>query len=343
MEWTQFNNKMRIIFLYALFSICSNAVFSQDTIKAKRYFTYDSTEIFLTKDELSVKLPVNLNPVFDYPIRDISVCMGPDSVYYMTGTTGYPDWWAVTGDIQIWKSKDLKNWEPLITKPRKRSMVWNIDRDGSKWNKVITLRDGAPFRPLWAPEIQYFNNTFWLTYSIPLKGNSILKSTSGKAEGPYVVALKKDAPLTTDIDGMLFKDDDGKIYSVAGSGNITLLNNDCSKAIGKTILAKPANANHVGFEGAFLFKKDKKYYLAAAEFVNGEYHCFVATADSIYGPYSNRYLAIPHAGHNSFFKDAAGNWWATFFGNDKTAPFKERPALLRIEFDDKGRIKPLYE
>jgi beta-xylosidase len=142
---------------------------------------------------------------------------------------------------------------------------------------------------------------------------------------------------------MLFKDDDGKIYSVAGPGNITLMNNDCSKAIGKTMLAKPANAKHTGFEGAFLFKKDKKYYMAAAEFVNGEYHCFISTADSIYGPYSNRYLAIPHAGHNSFFKDTAGNWWATFFGNDKTAPFKERPALMRIEFDVNGRIRLLPE
>ncbi len=334
---------MKSVFLNLLLFICSSNCFSQDTVTTKRYFAYDSSEVFLSEAELSIKLPSTLKPVLDYPMRDISICMGPDSIYYMTGTTGYPDWWAVTSDIQIWKSKDLKNWEPLITKPRKRTAVWNIDRDGAEWAKKIIFRDDAPFRPLWAPEIHYFNNTFWLTYSIPKKGNSILKSITGKAEGPYVPALKKDVPITADIDAMLFKDDDGKIYSVAGPGNITLLNNDCSKAIGKTILAKPANAKHVGFEGAFLFKKDKKYYMAAAEFVNGQYHCFIATADSIYGPYSNRYLAIPHAGHNSFFKDIAGNWWATFFGNDKLAPFRERPSLMRIEFDANGRVRLLPE
>ena len=46
------------------------------------------------------KLPL-LKPLFDYPIRDTSFCVGHDKAYYLTGTTGPPDWWAVTGDIQV--------------------------------------------------------------------------------------------------------------------------------------------------------------------------------------------------------------------------------------------------
>ena len=65
-----------------------------------------------------------------------------------------------------------------------------------------------------------------------------------------------------------------------------------------------------------------------------------ASADSIYGPYGNTYLAIPHGGHNTLFKDAQGNWWSTFFGNDPQAPFRERPAILPIHVDANGKIQP---
>lgn len=312
-----------------------NTAFCQSQIK--KYYALDSTQVMYTQDELNLKLPEFLKPVMDYPIRDVSICKGPDDLYYMTGTTGDPDMWAVTGDIKIWKSADLHHWLPVITKPRKRSTVWNADRDGT-WERKIQLRDGAPFRPLWAPEIQYFNHTFWLTYCLPRLGSGILKSTSGKAEGPYEKTLATDAPFNEDIDPALFKDDDGKTYFVSGEGKINPLKDDLSGASGAAVLAVPANAKHVGFEGAFLFKRNGIYYMSCAEFVNGDYHCFVASSTHIYGPYSNRYLVIPHGGHNTFFKDKTGQWWATFFGNDKNAPFRDRPALIKVEFDQNNKI-----
>jgi hypothetical protein len=66
-----------------------------------------------------------------------------------------------------------------------------------------------------------------------------------------------------------------------------------------------------------------------------------ASSDSIYGPYGARYLAIPHAGHNTLFRDKAGAWWSTFFGNcTGSPPFRERPAILRIALDAGGRSRP---
>lgn len=70
------------------------------------------------------------------------------------------------------------------------------------------------------------------------------------------------------------------------------------------------------------------------------YNCMVATADDLSGPWSEAYLAIPHGGHNVFFQDKQGHWWATFFGHDSLAPFRERPAILRINMDDERRIEP---
>jgi hypothetical protein len=111
----------------------------------------------------------------------------------------------------------------------------------------------------------------------------------------------------------------------------------------KPRLLKPANNDQVGFEGAFMTKIDGKYVLIAADFIDGDYHCMAAAADKIEGPYGDRYLAIPHGGHNMLFKDLEGRWWSTFFGSDDRAPFKERAAILRIESDGKGHIRPAKE
>jgi hypothetical protein len=60
-------------------------------------------------------------------------------------------------------------------------------------------------------------------------------------------------------------------------------------------------------------------------------------------PYSPRYEAIPHGGHNMFFKDEQGQWWSTFFGSDPEAPVLERPCILLVRVSDKGRIEPKHE
>ena len=97
-------------------------------------------------------------------------------------------------------------------------MVWNIDRDGA-WEKRIPTRDGAPFRPLWAPEIAFIKGAYWICYSIPLGvGGGVLKSASGKPEGPYK-AMFQNAPAVNAIDLALFADDDGKVYLLWGAGN----------------------------------------------------------------------------------------------------------------------------
>ena len=57
----------------------------------------------------------------------------------------------------------------------------------------------------------------------------------------------------------------------------------------------------------FLFKAGGRYYLCCAEQIDGRYSCMVATSTNLCGPYSARYEAIPHGGHNTFFRDASGS------------------------------------
>jgi len=75
----------------------------------------------------------SIKPLFDYKLRDPSICTGPDGTYYLTGTTannpaGNTDttgWWYKNEGIRIWKSKDLKKWEPM-------GLVWSLDK-GATW------------------------------------------------------------------------------------------------------------------------------------------------------------------------------------------------------------------
>jgi hypothetical protein len=90
----------------------------------------------------------------------------------------------------------------------------------------------------------------------------------------------------------------------------------------------------------FIFKANGLYHLACAENFAGRYSCAIAASTNLFGPYRERYEALPHAGHNMFFQDERGQWWSTFFGSDRGAPWQERPGILPIAFGPQGRVQP---
>jgi xylan 1,4-beta-xylosidase len=253
--------------------------------------------------------------------------VGGDGDYYLTGTTGFPTWWKTNEGVRVWKSSDLENW-------RLMGLVWEIEQ--GTWQKEMH----GDRRALWAPDIHFLKGTSWITFCMNFGGAGLLKSTTGKAEGPYV-DVHPDGPITDRIDASLFMDDDGKVYFVWQNGLIARMNDEMTGLAEEPRLLKPANHKQVGFEGAYVTKKDGKYYLICADFIGGDYQCMVASSDRVYGPYGPRYLAVPHGGHNMFFTGREGRWWATFFGNDPRARFRERPAILRIELDATGQVKPM--
>lgn len=298
----------------------------------------------------SGKLPV-LRKLMETPLRDTSLCRGPDGTWYLTGTV--EPFWAYNEGIKLWKSKDLVRWEPL-------GFVWKYG--ASPWHaKYLKAR-----KPLWAPEVHYLKGTFWLTYSLPgwdgtgrTSGSGLLKSTSGRPEGPYQ-DVQPHERMGDEIDASLFADDDGSVYFLWHSGKIARMKPDMSGLAEpyhwlKTTASDPnpkhhsglcagifgkGSFDHVGYEGMFLFKANGRYYLCCGEQFEGRYSCAVATSEKLLGPYGPRYEAIPHAGHNMFFQDEHGQWWSSYFGSDRAAPWQERPGVLPIEFDAAGRIRP---
>ncbi|AKJ65475.1 glycosyl hydrolase [Kiritimatiella glycovorans] len=334
------------------------------------------------------RMPDSVRPLLDTFMRDPQVCAGPDGWYYMTGTTEAPgmDPWHINDGIRLWKSRDLKHWTPM-------GLVWDLDeargwqrfyyvydKDGSTPGRLVAPEDLTAEmrstlrvrRAVWAPEIHYLKSqgTFFLTacinHNIHLPREQwaghkhwgatfVLRSTSGRADGPYVDP-HPSAPLTGGIDSSLFEDDDGTVYLACQGSSIARFREDMSGlAEGPWDPRETPFPREAYAEGAFLFKARDRYRLVKTywSFAEGDrftyaqhpapkkysYDPLLATADSIRGPYGPRHNTITGGGHGNFFCDHQGRWWACVFfnpanklaGNERYAC---RPALVRMQWVD---------
>jgi beta-xylosidase len=305
-------------------------------IHGPQWFRYNEQ---VTGSAVKAGLIPNLKPLIpDMQIRDTIVILGGDGNYYLTGSSG-ADIWDHNDGVEIWRSPDLKKWDYV-------GLVWSFEKDAT-WEKNWRWHH-KPVRALWAPELHYIKSkkNYFITTSMPPGNRGILKSTTGKPEGPYVNALANDGFFPGNIDGTLFEDDDGKVYNTCGGGNtIYLMKEDMSGFEGeghRITYEKPADGSwtrsSVGQEGASLFKRNGKYYLGGAAFYQGRYSSVCAISDTIYGPYHDWHEAVPCGGGTDYFQDKEGNWWCAFFGNDNQSPFREKPAIVKIEFDAEGKI-----
>ncbi|HEY7091105.1 MAG TPA: family 43 glycosylhydrolase [Tepidisphaeraceae bacterium] len=280
-----------------------------------------------------------LRPIWELHLRDTCICLGGDGMYYMTGSSG-DNIWDRNDGVELWRSSDLRKWDYL-------GLVWSIERDGT-WEKQWKESRGRSIRAVWAPEIHYLKSkkNYFITLCMASGGTEILKSSSGKPEGPYVSTLNPNQRLTGGIDATIFEDDDGKIYFTWGrGGQIGLMKDDLSGFDGEpkqVTFEKPENhiwtRDEVCNEGVFLFKREGKYYLTGAAFYKDRYSSVAAVADSVFGPYKMWHEAVPCGGGTDYFQDKDGTWFCTYFGNDEQSPWREKPGLVKVEFNDMGAI-----
>jgi beta-xylosidase len=254
-------------------------------------------------------------------IRDTFIMLGHDRQYYLTGTSGNMD------GINLWRSKDLKRFEFV-------KQVWTPRADTNLWY------NSDPQRLVWAPELHYLKGTYWIPFCVSSgkQGkNSLLKSTSGKPEGPYELAFSENNGVDADIDSSLFADTDGTVYYVWQDGKIRRMNSEMNGFAGETRRIIPVDGRRVGYEGASLVKAGKWYILTAAEWngggnrSDGTYDMMYSCATNLEGPWRPRRVAVPHAGHGALFRDKGGRWHASFFGNDRTAPFRAMPGVVPLD------------
>ena len=290
-----------------------------------------------------------IKPALELHLRDGVITLGGDGNYYLTGSSG-DNIWAYTAGVELWKSKDLKKWDYV-------GLVWDIDKEAEDWVKEWRQHPKRAVRAVWAPEMHYINNNYYICFSMCPDGIGILKSTTGKPEGPYVNAFKEKGSIAKGIDPTLFQDEDGKVYFTYGAAKeIVQLKDDLSGFAGdfKKVnftdydLTPTHHAekcvtrgmHDLGHEGAVLFKRNGKYYLGAADNYETRYSTCLAVSDHLYGPYEHRHESVPTAGGTGFFKDKKGNWWSTYFGNDSQVQFREKVGLIKVDFTKSGKVRP---
>jgi hypothetical protein len=274
-----------------------------------------------------------LRPIWELHLRDTIINKGGDGYYYMSGSSG-DNIWDVTSGMELWRSKDLQQWDYV-------GLVWSFVKDAT-WEKNA--------RYVWAPEIHYVRGNYYFAYCVAGGqggGTGILKSSTGKPEGPYVYALTNDARIGGGIDATLFEDDDGSVYFTSGgAGSIRKMLPDLSGFDGPAhniTYEKPVDGswarNTIAMEGASLFKHNGIYYLGGAGFYQGRYSSVVAMSTNVFGPYTNWQEAVPCGGGGNYFQGPDGFWYCTYFGNDDQSPWREKPGIVRIAFEPDGRIK----
>ena len=284
----------------------------------------------------------------DYPVRDTCVTfVAALDTYFLIGTTGSPTWWSSNKGVQLWRSADMRSWSAIGTRTlpgEQFPFVWTFESDRTWQN----LTSGTP--ALWAPELHYIDGTFFIPYCVSGSptGTGLLRSTSGRPEGPYA-DVKPAAPLTTQIDASLFQDPaSSTVFFLHQNGLISAMNADMTDLLpnNETLLVA-ADGQAAGFEGVFALPWQGAVFVEAARFEDlgaGQvYSCHVmrSLTGSIYGPFGPSYLLDPHCGHSVLFADREGQLWSTVFGNDATAPFHERPGAFRIEVNETGQLVPV--
>lgn len=219
----------------------------------------------------------------------------------------------------------------------------------------------APAAYLWAPDIQYFNDRYYLYYTatettLPGGGSAIGVATSASPAGPWAdsgapVVAPTPAPCCADsrrwtFDPAVVADTDGRRYLFFGSffGGIA-----ARRLSADGLRTDPASERPITvanrYEGTSIVRHGQYWYLfaSATSCCNGPltgYAVFVGRSASLLGPYADREdvsLLDGRAGgtpvltasgnrwvgpgHNAVFTDSAGRDWFLYHAIARDDPY----------------------
>jgi beta-xylosidase len=316
--------------LAAMLALCSSALGEE-----KRKPPAD--DIFLdhpSMDKNATVLPAeNARPVESFfssrSLLDVSIARAANDEWFLTGTVLRD---LPRDGIQLWTTTDRRNWRPL-------GIVH------AKGERIA------------APDIAVRGDTLYLTYA---DASGCARVARGLVARPADAYQTSPCLIENASDVSLFVDDDGSAYLLWGAGMIARLQADMQRLAETPRFLKPDPAvfatnppagkdwpvrTRVGSAGASMFKDDGRYVLVANE-VTGRMRSptddvFMAEGPTPHGPFSLRYLAVPHAGQSSIVRDAQGALYASYNPRceDDFALFCEQVGLVPLERSPNGRLR----
>lgn len=237
--------------------------------------------------------------------------------FYMTHTSHsyYPG-------LLIWHSKDLKKWTPVT-----RALHENVGT-------------------VWAPDIAYANDKFYIYFPTNLGGNYVV--TADHIEGPWSAPAKL---AVNGIDPGHIADTEGNRYLyVNGGGYVTLAKDGLSATSkekyiyqGWEIPRDWAVECHCLESPKLFFHKGYYYMVSAQGGTSGPstgHMAVVARSKNVEGPWENSpYNPLIHTydpndewvskGHATLFDDAQGNWYAVYHAYKREERPQGRSTLIQ--------------
>lgn len=268
------------------------------------------------------------NPVFEPVLADPSIIKAEDGYFYAYGTED--NWGDGMGPryVPIVRSSNLVDWEyvgeAFTTKPN-----WKLEGG------------------LWAPDIVYQNDQYYLYYSQstwgdlnPAIGVAVADNPKGPFEDKGKLFDSHEIGVQNSIDQMFYVDEDGTAFLFWGSFHgiygIQLSEDGMSTVGEKFEIAGRA------FEAPYIIKRDGYYYFfgslgSCCEGFWSTYRVAVGRSETIKGPYLDQdgndlrfsegtlILAEGEAfagpGHNAIVTDDAGTDWIVYHAVDKEQGF----------------------
>jgi len=264
------------------------------------------------------------NPVVFADVPDLSIIRVKDT-YYMSSTTMH-----MSPGVPIMKSNDLVNWKMV-------SYAYDRLTD----NDAMSLNNGKNTygRGSWASCLRYHNGMYYVSTFAATSGKTHIYSTKDIEKGPWK-AIEFEPALH---DHSLFFDDNGKVYMLYGTGNITLveLKPDLSGVVPGTEKVVIENASApagdnimLKAEGSQLFKIKGKYYLFNITWPKGGMRTVVIhRADKINGPYEGK-LGLQDIGvaQGGLIDTPDGKWFSYLFRD--YGAVGRIPYLVPVEWKD---------
>ena len=258
----------------------------------------------LIPDDFDGELHTISNPLIWADVPDVSVCRVGDT-YYMASTTMH-----MNPGVPIMASKDLVRWRTINYAHQALGKNDNLDMENGK---------NAYGKGSWASSIKYKDGTWYVLTPSYTTGKTHIFKTKDIEGGTW-----QSATLPFYHDPSLLLDDDGRVYVIYGSGNISIveLSEDAmsvKSGTGKTLLTKPASIAGSNFyvecEGSQAMKRNGYYYIFLISWPSNSCRSVICyRSKSLNGPFEGKELLQDNGvAQGGIFDTPDGNWYGMFF------------------------------
>jgi arabinoxylan arabinofuranohydrolase len=205
--------------------------------------------------------------------------------------------------------------------------------------------------PLYAPDIQYKNGTYYLYYCTPYTGYCEGVASSKSPLGPFKHEVNLNVGRYQEIDPTIFLDDDGQAYYYWGQFTLKGAKMKPSMTELDTLSIQNNlidNKTHFFHEGSFVMKRNGIYYVIYAHEGRRDRRptCLgYATSTSPLGPFKYGGVIIDNFGcdpeswnNHGSVAEFNGQWYVFYHRSSHASKMMRRACMEPIRFNSDGSI-----